>query len=139
MLDPWKNPAIWHAINVHFPIVFIVMGLPLVCVLAITRGKSRGFRWGMVAYYVVLAALAWYTVKTGQRAMEEMPPTISQAAADQIAFHEKLAKQIPLLCGIAAGLLLLANIPRRRVRTIFTTLGLVQSVGLVAWLAVAAR
>ena len=39
MLDPWKNPAIWHAINVHLPIVLAILGLPLVCVLAITRGR----------------------------------------------------------------------------------------------------
>src|ERR1043165_9409507 len=94
---PWKNPAIWHAINVHFPIVLIVLGLPLVAILAITRGKSRGFRWGMVAYYLVLAGIAWYSVKTGERAMDEMPPTISHAAVDHIQFHEKLAKQLPLL------------------------------------------
>ena len=39
MLDPWKNPAVWHAINVHLPIVLAILGLPLVCILAITRGK----------------------------------------------------------------------------------------------------
>ena len=36
MLDPWNHPAVWHAINVHLPIVLALLGLPLVCVLAIT-------------------------------------------------------------------------------------------------------
>src|SRR4051812_41927508 len=133
MLDPWKNPAVWHAINVHLPIVLAILGLPLVCVLAITRGRSRGLRWGGVAFYAIVTLAAWFTVQTGERAMSVLPPTMPQAAWDRINLHEKLASQIPLFCAITGALLLLANIPRRRVRTVFTTLALVASVLTAGW------
>src|SRR5438874_11409643 len=97
MLDPWKNPAVWHAINVHLPIVLAILGLPLVCVLAITRGRSRKLRWSVVIFYAIVALAAWFTVQTGERAMAAVSPNISQAAADRIALHERLALQMPIL------------------------------------------
>src|SRR6476646_5112628 len=107
MLDPWKNPAVWHAINVHLPIVLAILGLPLVCVVSITRGRSRGLRWGVVAFYAVVALAAWLTVETGERAMAALPPTISAAASERIELHERLATQIPILAVITTLLLLL--------------------------------
>ncbi len=139
MLDPWKNPAIWHAINVHLPIVLAILGLPLVCILAITRGRHRGLRWGVMFFYMLVTAAAWFTVQTGERAMDMLPPTISQAASDRIALHEKFAVEIPLLAGITTALLLVANFPRRRVRQVFTTLALVSSVVTACWVAIAAH
>ncbi len=139
MFDLHSNPAMWHAINVHLPIVLAVLGLPLVCVQAITRGRSRGLRWWTVVFYAVVALCAWYTVQTGERAMGELPATMSQAAWDRINLHEKLAQVIPPLAGATGLLLLLANIPRRRVRQVFTTLALVASVVTAGWVAVAAH
>src|SRR3954462_13108614 len=100
MLDPWNNPAIWHAINVHLPIVLAMLGLPLICIVAITRGRSRALRWGMVAFYAAVTLASWFTVQTGESAMKALPPTISQAASDRINFHEKLAEQIPIFAGV---------------------------------------
>ena len=88
MLDPWKNPAIWHAINVHLPIVLVILGLPVVCYVAITRGRSRALRWGVVALYAIVTVAAWFTVQTGERAMDALPSTISAAASQRIELHE---------------------------------------------------
>src|SRR6185312_6963713 len=62
-----------------------------------------------------------------------------QAASDRIALHEKLAVKIPLLAGITTILLLIATIPRRRVRQMFTTFALVASVVTAGWVAIAAH
>src|SRR4051812_18561778 len=115
MLDPWKNPALWHAINVHLPIVLAVIGLPMVCMVAITRGRSRGLRWGVVAFYAIVAASAWFAMYTGLAARKELP-TLTSAAADQIAFHQRMAEKVWIFAAVTAVLLLLANIPRRWAR-----------------------
>src|SRR5438874_1193535 len=128
MLDPWKNPAVWHAINVHLPIALAILGLPLVCILAITRGKSRGLRWGVVFFYAAVTVAAWFTVQTGERAKDAVPPTISAAASQRLEFHEQMAVKLPLLAAATTLLLLLATFPRRWARQTFTTLGLVMSV-----------
>src|SRR4051812_6905009 len=139
MLDPWKNPAVWHAINVHLPIVLAILGLPLVCLLAITRGKSRGLRWGVVFFYAAVTVAAWFTVQTGERAMGALPPTISAAAAQRVELHERLAVKLPILAAATTFFLLLATIPRRWARQTFTTLGLVMSVLTAGWIAVTAH
>src|SRR5690349_5555555 len=119
MLDPWQNPAIWHAINVHFPIVLAILGLPFVCVVAITRGRSRGLRWGVVALYAIASLAAWYTMVTGEAARRDLP-TLSAAANDRIVFHERMAQQVWVLAAVTAVMLLLANVPRRWARQTFT-------------------
>jgi uncharacterized membrane protein len=138
MLEPWKNPAIWHAMNVHLPIVLAALGLPLVCIVAITRGRSRGLRWGVVGFYVVVAASSWFAMRTGLAAKSELP-TLMAAAADRVEFHQRTAEKVWVLAAVTAGILLLANIPRRWARQTFTTLSLVLSVTTAGWIAVTAH
>ena len=101
MLEPWKNPAIWHAMNVHLPIVLAVLGLPLVCVIAITRGRSRALRWGTVVFYAVVSLAAWYAMLTGEAARHELP-TLTAAANDRIGFHEPSERHRELYAQLAA-------------------------------------
>src|SRR5882724_3692431 len=138
MLEPWQNPAIWHAINVHLPIVFAVLGVPLVCIVAITRGRSRSLRWGVVAFYALVALSAWYAMVTGEAARHELP-TLTAAASDRIAFHERMAEFVWVLAALTTVMLLLANLPRRWARQTFTTLSLVFSVITAGWVAVTAH
>lgn len=138
MLEPWKNPAIWHAINVHMPIVLAVLGLPAVIVVAITRGRSRTLRWGVVLFYAAVALSAWYAARTGMAAKSELG-TLTQAAAERINFHQKMAEKVWMLAAVTAVILLLANIPRRWARQTFVTLSLVFSVVTAVWIAVTAH
>ena len=39
MSFPWNNPPLWHAINVHLPLVLGLLGVPLACAVAILRGR----------------------------------------------------------------------------------------------------
>jgi uncharacterized membrane protein/mono/diheme cytochrome c family protein len=136
---PWNNSAIWHAMNVHLPIVLAVLGLPLVCIIAITRGRSRALRWGTVAFYFVVTVSAWFAEQTGERAIRELPPTLPQAAWDRINFHEWMAAWVWVLAGATTLLLLFSNLPRRWARQTFTTLALVMSVATVGWISVTAH
>src|SRR5688572_20739818 len=136
---PWQNPAIWHAINVHLPITLAVLGLPLLCVVAITRGRHRALRWSTVALYAVVTVSAWFAAETGVGAMEALSASIPAAAAERVNFHEWMAQWVWVLAGVTTLLLLLANIPRRWARQTFTTLALIFSVTTVIWVMVTAH
>src|SRR3954469_23703606 len=113
---PWNNPPIWHAINVHLPITLAMLGLPMLCVVAITRGRNRALRWSTFALYAVVAAAAWFAAMTGENARHALSPHITAAAAERIEFHEWMAQWVWVLAAITALLLLIANLPRRWAR-----------------------
>ena len=139
MLEPWNNPAMWHAMNVHLPIALVLLGLPAVAWVAITRGRSRSLRWGGVAFYALATLTSWFAAETGERAMDRLPNTLPQAAWDRINFHETMAEMVWIFAAATTVLLLLANIPRRWARQGFTTLALVASVVTLGWVAVTAH
>src|SRR5687768_16159927 len=136
---PWTNPAIWHAINVHLPITLAVLGLPLLCVVAITRGRHRALRWSTVALYAVVTVAAWFAAETGEAALEALSPAIPAAAAQRVNFHEWKAQWVWVLAAVTTVLLLLANRPRRWARQTFTALALIFSVTTVIWVMVTAH
>ncbi|MEA2734020.1 MAG: hypothetical protein QOE14_471 [Humisphaera sp.] len=136
---PWQNPAIWHAINVHLPITLAVLGLPLLCIVAITRGRHRWLRWSTVALYAFVTVAAWFAAETGEGAMHALSPGIPKAAWDRVNFHEWMAEKVWVLAGVTTVFLLLANFPRRWARQTFTTLALIFSVTTVIWVMVTAH
>ena len=136
---PWENPAIWHAINVHLPITLAILGLPVLCVVAITRGRHAWMRWSTVGLYAIATVAAWFAAETGEGAMEALSPAISAAAAQRVEFHEQMAQWVWVLSGVTTILLLLGNIPRRWARQTFVTLALIFSVTTVGWVMVTAH
>src|ERR1043165_4383539 len=132
---PWSNPSIWHGINVHLPIVLAAAGLPLVCWLVMSRGRSRALRRGAVAAYLLLAVAGVHGMQTGGRGMRELRNALPPAAWERMNFHQWMAEKVWLLAGVTGLLLLLANIPRRWARHGFLTLALVASVVTAAWVA----
>lgn len=139
MLDPWNHPAIWHAINVHLPIALAVLGLPLVCVVAIIGATHRWLRWSAAVFYVVVTLSAGWAKVTGEKAMGDLPPSLSPAAWAQVEFHERMADKVWMLAGGTALLLLLTNLPHKWARQTFATLAVVFSVVTVGWVGVTAH
>jgi hypothetical protein len=139
MFDLWNHPQLWHAINVHFPVVLAVLGVPLVCVLAIVGANNRWLRWSAAAFYVVVALSAAVAMKTGEGARDQLPPTLPRAAWDQVEFHEELAEKVWMLAAGTALVLLLTNLPQPAVRRTFATLAVVASVVTVGWVGVTAH
>src|SRR5688500_1044168 len=133
MFDPWNHAPIWHAINVHLPVVLALLGLPLVIFLTITRGRSRALAWFSVAFYVLLMLSAAFASRTGEAAMAELPATLPQPAWDRVNFHELMAEKVWIFAAVTGLCLLLANVPRRSFRQTFLALSLVASVATVGW------
>ncbi|HTL31010.1 MAG TPA: DUF1549 domain-containing protein, partial [Tepidisphaeraceae bacterium] len=133
MFEIWNNPPMWHAINVHLPLVLAMVGLPLVAILTITRGRSRAMRWGLVGFYALLAGSAAYAMWTGHRAMDALSPTLPRAAWDQVNLHEWMAEKVWILGAITALCLLLVNLPRVALRQTFLALSLIASVVTTGW------
>src|SRR5829696_3915708 len=146
---PWNNPAIWHAINVHLPITLAVLGLPLLCVVAITRGRYRWLRWSTLGLYAAVTVAAWFAAHTGEGAMDALSSKLPQAAWDRVNFHEWMAQWVWVLAGLTTLLLLLAHIPPRLLTLVrippraamqtFVTLALIFSVTTVIWVMVTAH
>lgn len=136
MLDIWKNAAMWHAINVHLPLVLAMVGLPLVAVMTIRRGRDRSLRWGMVAFYVLLVLSALYAVYTGERAMAALSSANSANAWHRVELHEWMAKRVSIFAGVTAFFLLLVNIPRVWARQTFLVLALIASLSTTGWVVV---
>jgi uncharacterized membrane protein len=136
MLEIWKNAAMWHAINVHLPLVLAMVGLPLVAVMAIRRGRDRSMRWGLVAFYVLLVLSALYAVYTGERAMDALSSTVSANAWKRVNIHEWMAKKVWIFGAVTAFFLLLVNIPRVWARQTFLVLALIASLSTTGWVVV---
>ncbi|HEX8521378.1 MAG TPA: DUF1553 domain-containing protein [Tepidisphaeraceae bacterium] len=136
-MDPWNHPPIWHAINVHLPIALAYLGLPLVCWLAITRGRSMQLRWFAVVFYAVFTGAAAFAMITGEDALGELNfSLLSQHARDQIRLHQTLANKVWIFAAVTAVLLLLGNLPRRWARQTFLTLATVVAVTSAGWMVV---
>src|SRR5687768_5537858 len=133
MFDPWNHAPIWHAINVHLPVVLALLGLPLVIFLTITRGRSRALAWFSAAFYVLLMLSAAFASRTGEAAVGGLPAALPLPAWDRVKFHEWMAEKVWIFAAVTGLCLLLANVPRRSFRQTFLALSLVASVATVGW------
>src|SRR4051812_42371388 len=135
MNELWNNAPMWHAINVHLPLMLAMVGLPLVAILAITRGRHRNFRWALFGFYVLLVLSALYAVHTGEQAMRALSSNISVAASKRVELHESMARAIWIFGSVTALFLLLVNIPRVWARQTFLVLALMASLATTGWVA----
>src|SRR5688500_725087 len=119
---PWNNPPLWHAINVHLPLALGLLGVPLVCVVAIVRGRRPALRYGAILFYVALVGAAWFATWTGERAQERLPNVLPAGAWDQVNNHEWMARKLWVFAAATAVLLAMSAIPRRWARQAFATL-----------------
>ena len=130
---PWNNPPLWHAINVHLPLALGLLGVPLVCVVAIVRGRRPALRYGAILFYVALVGAAWFATWTGERAQERLPNVLPAGAWDQVNNHEWMARKLWIFAAATAVLLAMSAIPRRWARQAFATLAVVASVTTGTW------
>lgn len=133
MQYPWENPAAWHAINVHMPVALAMLGIPLACLVAITRGGKPWLRWGTVALYALLIISALMAVQSGEGAMDALPVDASQVAWDQVDTHESMAEKVWIFASVTLALLLVTAVPRKSFRQIGSTLATVASVVTGVW------
>lgn len=136
-----NDPHIRHAILIHFPIVFALLGiLPLLALLA-TRLNVPSLKVLCVAWFVVASAGAFFAAQAGEAAEDHLgvrSPGITQADHDQIEHHEELAENGWLWPLIPAALVLLTFPTRGAIRKPAFILACVAALGVAAWVALTA-
>lgn len=105
-----QNPAILHAMAVHFPVALAVLGVPLALAALIARMRKTPL-WLTVLLYVLLTAAAFAAVMTGNGAREHAPDTLPEEVWKLIGAHEELGEKIWMAALATALVALLAFIP----------------------------
>jgi uncharacterized membrane protein len=125
-LDAWSDPAMRHAMIVHFPVVLSIVGIPVAVAAALMKDRAACMRWTAVLCFGVLAVSGLMASLSGERAEGAIPGLLGEEARAILHRHGSMGSRIwpiaALICGLtAAGFLRMG-----RVRPI------------TAWLAVAA-
>ncbi len=136
MLDGLANPAQLHALMTHLPIAAALMGLLVVLLLVVTRGRSWGARAAAALIYLVGVVSALVTAETGERAHDfsrEAGAVLSPAAISMLHRHEEMAEKLWIFMAVTAVLVVLTALPRAWMRWGATALALVAALACVGW------
>jgi hypothetical protein len=120
------------------PVVLAILGLPLVCLLAITRGTNRKLRWRAPSRSISSSPSRVVGDRNRRArprgAAEHDPP---RPHPTRIDFHEQMAEQIPLLAIATTALLLLGEHPAPdRAADVSSHFRCIASVVTAAWVVV---
>lgn len=109
-LDLLRNPAILHAMAVHFPVALSVLGVPVAFAALIARRRHAPL-WLTALLYALLAVAAFAAVQTGEGARERAPATLPEEVWGLIDEHEELGEKIWMAALATAVAALLAFVP----------------------------
>jgi uncharacterized membrane protein len=140
MLDVFSHPEMMHAAAAHMPVAFSILGVPLVLFAFVVARRNKGFLGAAAAWYVVLAVLGWLTGETGEKAREQVPPTIGADVADLIVTHASMADRLWIFAIVTAVFLAasLLKFPQRWSPWIARTVmlvGILMSAATAGWVA----
>lgn len=123
-LEAWGEPAVRHAMIVHFPIVLSVIGLPLAVLAALVSRHRPPVLWTALGVYGLLVVTALMGRWSGEHAEEAI--SLGEEAEAVLELHESLGDRVWILALAACALLAASLLEHRVVRPV------------TAWLAVAA-
>lgn len=115
IFDTFNDPRMLHAAIVHMPIALAVLGVPLLC-LSAALSERNTFRTLCFVLYGSLAAMAFITIQTGDKARDVAPNTLGQEVWDVMELHETLANYTWMLALAVTVLLALSYIKYRPIR-----------------------
>lgn len=134
-----SDPHKLHALTVHFPIAIAVIGLPLVFLLIINRGKNGWLRWAVVGLYVLALAVSVVAKESGEDAEDRIDLfVVSEVAVEQLGIHHELGEAVPLVLLPVPILLALTAIRKSKVRWAFLVLSLLASIGASGFIGITA-
>lgn len=127
-LEVFQHKNMLHAAAVHTPIVFALIGVPLVLASVLFR-RVLWLRLFTILNYVLLIASALFAERTGEGARSLVSATLPPEIWKLIEQHEAMAERVKLF-GIAVLVLMgLSMIPNKKARITFSILALIASMG----------
>ena len=135
----WEDPAMRHAILVHFPIVIAVLLIPLSFGAMVWRGSGRTALTVLsLIGCLLLIGMAYVAKESGSEAHQALGTIIDSQDSEAIDQHAQDAVRIWWLGCIAGGLLLFSCVGKTAWRQIFRFaffLGCIALAGYVAHVA----
>ncbi len=132
----WQNPAMRHAMLIHFPIVLAFLLVPLALLTSVWAGT---FRKTLIIFCFIVglatAGTAWLAKDTGSRAHQALGSDVAPDVESQIAAHGGAAVRVWWLALSACGILLLACFGNKVWRAIARFLFFLSTVALAGYIA----
>jgi uncharacterized membrane protein len=140
----FDDPASWHAMVVHFPVVLGSLAfLPILAALAF-RLKHKSLLWVAVSMLLMMAVATYVAIEAGEAADKNLRvPDITSAEEQAVKKHEELAEGGWMWPLIPVGLLAVALVPwstqKRWIQMSAASLAMVSSLGVAGWIALTAH
>jgi len=138
-VESWEDPAMRHAILVHFPIVIAVLLIPLSFGAMVWRGSGRTALTVLsLIGCLLLIGTAFFAKEAGNEAYQALGTIVDTQDSEAIDQHAQDAVRIWWLGCVAGGLLLFSCIGKTAWRQIFRLaffLGCIALAGYVAHVA----
>lgn len=132
--DTWNNPAMRHAMLVHWPIVLSVLAVLTGLILAVTGAKNKWVRMVALLMCVGVLVTGFMAMQSGQNAENSVKNTTDEAE-ELLEEHEELGDRVATLGLICTALTAVAFIPRKPVRITAAWLAFLACGFTAAWIA----
>ena len=96
LFDVFSNSSMLHAAIVHLPIVFVLLGVPLIYYLAVSQQRGEGLRWSVVAFYGITTLMSYLSMVTGHGAMDRIPNDhrVTEEVWTLVGQHEEMGEMV---------------------------------------------
>ncbi len=122
-----------HAITSHMPVALSAIGVVGVLAALLIRTQRDALRWAVVGLYVVLAATAYVSVRTGENARLAISGSVAPAIWEKIDHHEDFAKRVWIF-GLGTAVVMAASIAAKGgLRTSMSGVTIVASLATAVW------
>jgi hypothetical protein len=141
LFDLWGNLPARHAMLVHLPVVFGLLGVVPLLALAAGRFQSKSLRWVCLIWFVALSAGAGLASMSGEEAEEAIEDQIAMTAQAEhdLEEHEGLGENGWIWPLIPAVFISLTFVSKPKVRLPAGALAIAGSIGVAVWIALTAH
>ena len=136
MLSSFADPHARHALLVHLPIVFGLLGIIPCLVFAATGFKSKAARVVCIVWFVVASVGAGVAAFSGEEAEEGVEHSgLTAVEEEALEAHEELGEGGWIWPLIPAALIGMTFVPQKQLRIGAGSLAVIASVGVAVWMA----
>ncbi len=136
MLSSFADPHARHALLVHLPIVFGLLGIVPCLVFAATKFKSTPARVVCIVWFAIASAGAGVAAWSGEEAEEGVEHIgLTEIEDEALEAHEELGENGWMWPLIPVVLIGATFVPKKQVRVSAGVLAIVASVGVAVWIA----
>jgi uncharacterized membrane protein len=137
-LNAWNDPAMRHAMVVHFPVVLSLVGIPFAAAAALMADKTRALRVAALVLYLALAASGMMARASGHDAHDAVYGSLSDEGHALLEEHDELGHQVWLFGAIVAALVAVSFARKPALRLPSAWLAVAGGVFAAGWVAVTA-